>query len=223
MSALQDATDNVLSVFGVRNRDKQPKYEVLEVLGEAIEVRRYAPRIAAQSIVKAASDREARVSKFNVLFRYISGRYDGGSKIAMTVPVENRIAAPQGAKIAMTTPVDAESLGDNRYAMRFFLPREYTAETAPKPLDQRAEIITLPEGTFAAIRFSGAWSQQLFVEKRGVLLNALRNSTWYPVSDATTFFYDPPFTPPFLRRNEVAVRVERAAGAANSASARVAA
>ena len=123
MSVLQDATDNVLSVFGVRNRDKQPKYEVLEVLGEAIGVRRYAPRIAAQSIVKAASDREARVSNFNILFRYISGRNDGGSKIAMTVPVENRIAAPQGAKIAMTTPVDAESLGDNRYAMRFFLPR----------------------------------------------------------------------------------------------------
>lgn len=223
MSALQDATENVLSVFGVRNHDKQPKYEVLEVLGEAIEVRRYAPRVAAQSIVKAASDREARERNFNILFRYISGQNDGGAKVAMTTPVENRVVADQGAKIAMTTPVDAEALGDNRYAMRFFLPRAYTAETAPQPLDRRAEIVTLPEETFAAIRFSGAWSEQLFVEKRGVLMDAVRVSSWHPVGQATTYFYDPPFTPPFLRRNEVAVKVERVKGAANAAAARAAA
>ena len=177
----QLALESVVSVFGLRPYE-EPKYAVIGA-AQAAEIRRYAPRIAAEASV-AGEGEAASEAAFRALFGYISG----GEKIAMTTPVASRSSA-----------------GSMR--MQFFLPARYSAETAPPPSDPRIRVLALPEATLAVVRFSGRGTPEAVAERRGELLAALASSGWRPVGEPVVLFYDPPFTIPFLRRNEVAVEV----------------
>jgi hypothetical protein len=121
---------------------------------------------------------------------------------------ENRGEAGGRAKIAMTTPVEMANAG-SRVAVRFFLPRTLSRETAPQPADGRVRIVAVPSETVAALRFSGSTEDARVAERKAALLRMLRDSAWLPVGEPVFLGYDPPFTPPFLRRNEVAVPVRR--------------
>lgn len=172
--------ESAVSVFGIRPYE-QPDYAVLETLEHGVEIRRYAPRVAAEaSLVGEESGGEA----FDALFRYISG----------------------AEKIAMTAPVATEA-GAGRLRMQFFLPSRYTAETAPKPVDPRIRILSLPEERLAVVRFSGRATAERAERQTALLLETLKRTPWRPVGTPALLGYDPPFTLPFLRRNEVAVRV----------------
>jgi hypothetical protein len=82
-----------------------------------------------------------------------------------------------------------------------------TAETAPTPTDPRICIVELPEEAIAAVTFTGLAPKPVLDEKKRILLGALAGSIWRPAGEPYTLFYDPPFTIPPLRRNEVAVAV----------------
>ena len=190
------------SVVGVSDTP-EPEYSVVERLGEAVEIRRYAPRVA----VEARMPEGGRNAAFGRLFEYISGANDGGGEIAMTTPV----ATDEGAEIAMTAPVATDAAGPGGgYAMRFFLPEQYDAETAPRPTDDRLRIVPYPEQTLAVIRFSGLRDESNIAEHRERLMAALEGSGWRPAGPAESWFYDPPWTLPPMRRNEVAIPVARA-------------
>jgi len=117
----------------------------------------------------------------------------------MTAPV-----AQQGQRIAMTAPV-AQAESAEGHVIRFFLPA--ALRDPPAPLDGRVRIAEVPGGTVAVLRFSGLPSPSRVAEARTRLLAALLGTRWAAAGEPAAWFYDPPWTVPALRRNEVAVPV----------------
>ncbi len=185
---------------------EEPSYR-LEAQEGDFEIRVYAPMIVAETEVEGPRDR-AIGAGFRILADYIFGNNEARGEIAMTAPVTQ---APSET-IAMTAPVTQTGDG-GRWTVGFVMPRAYTLETLPRPKDPRVAIRAVPERRVAVVRFSWtggagrveAQTRRLmdFVESRGLV------GTGRPGSA----FYDPPWTPPFLRRNEVWIEVApRAAG-----------
>lgn len=192
------------SVVGIRSGYEQPAYTVIGKIREKVEIRRYDSRLAAETTVEASDAEVGRNAAFELLFDYISGANRGSSKVAMTAPVE---VATGAEDIAMTVPVETVADESGRYTMRFFLPSSYTATTAPEPTDPRVQIVEVPEATLAVLRFSGSRDAEAVDTRKAELIEALDNSDWRLAGRPTALFYDPPWTLPFLRRNEVAVAV----------------
>ena len=167
---------------------EQAKYEVLKKIGN-IEIRRYPRSVIAR--VDGYGDRG-----FNLLFRFISGNNRQKSDIAMTAPVVSE-------EIAMTAPVLSET-----GSIAFVMPEGFTLETTPEPLDDRVKIAEVPERTVAALRFSGRWSNSTFNKKSEQLLAEIENAGLKVTGQMFSMRYNGPFTPWFLRRNEVAAEVE---------------
>ena len=202
------ALESALAVFGIRSIYEQPRYEVIAQIGNA-EIRRYAPRRAAEVSVVADDEERGRNEAFRLLAGYILGQNREGADIAMTSPVAIGAvgaAEPVGREIAMTTPVETAGAPDS-LIMRFFLPSKITRDNAPVPNDRRVKIVEVPEETIAALTFSGRGTAGSLADKKRELVGALATSPWHAAEKPYTLFYDPPFTIPFLRRNEVAVRV----------------
>jgi len=215
------------SLFGARRRTEEPQYSVVETLDEATEVRRYAPRMAAEARLPGGDDPMTRGRAFRVLFGYIAGNNTAETKVAMTAPVESRREETRGgrggARIAMTVPVESSrsDAGDGgSYAMRFFLPASYTPETAPKPRDPRVSLVEIPEALVAVRRFTGLRGGVMVDRQAAKLRRTLKGRAWQAKDGAAgrpvAWFYDPPSTLPFLRRNEVAVAVVWADGEAET-------
>jgi SOUL heme-binding protein len=192
------------TLFGVRSGYEQPPYETVETAGP-VEIRRYGPRLVAQTVVEADDEMSARNAAFRILAAYIFGDNAAKNDIAMTTPVA---VEQQSRKIDMTTPVETTAVDGGRYAMRFFLPSSLTLETAPVPTDPRVQLAVVPENTLAVLRFSGSRRPGAVAERSEELLGALADLNWRPIGRPFTLFYDPPWTLSFLRRNEVAVSVE---------------
>ena len=91
--------------------------------------------------------------------------------------------------------------------VRFFMPAEYARDTLPEPVDDAVKIVTVPEETMAVYRFSGSRSAVAMAQARELLLRQLQGSAWHVAGEPVDWFYDPPWTLPPLRRNEVAVPV----------------
>lgn len=193
------------SVFGVRTVD-EPPFVVVDRPAEGVEVRRYQERVAAE--VRLGSESGA----FRLLFDYISGANEAAEKIAMTAPVEQ-----SGAKIAMTAPVEVDQ-GDEALVMRFFLPESFTAETAPRPTDPRVTLVVLDEAHIAVTSFTGWWTRAGVARRQAALVDQLTTTAWQAAGPPTAWFYDPPWTLPFFRRNEIAVPVVKRDAAAQPAS-----
>jgi hypothetical protein len=185
------------SVAGDR-RTPEPAHVVVERLGEDMEIRLYASRAAVEAPMEGGRNRA-----FGLLFDYISGANDGGGKIAMTAPV----ATDEARRIEMTAPVATGNATDGVPAMRFFLPPRFDAETAPRPTDPRLRVVPLPETHVAVLRFSGLRTEYAVARARDRLEAALSPSAWLATGPAESWFYDPPWTLPPFRRNEVAIPV----------------
>lgn len=190
------------SVVGIRSGTEEPAFAVLERVGE-VEIRRYAPRIAAETEVTGAEE-QARNEGFRRLAGYIFGGNARRDRIAMTAPV----AQAPGERIAMTAPV-AQQGGEGAWRIRFFMPARFTLETLPRPNDPRVVLVTLPEEIVAVLRFSGVPRPEAVAEHGAGLAAALAAGAWAPAGPLQAWFYDPPWTVPALRRNEVVVPVAR--------------
>lgn len=186
----------------------EPKFEVVSKDGP-IEVRRYPAMAAAEVTVSGERDSAAN-SAFQPLFRYISGDNAGAAKIAMTAPVTQGAtqAKGKGEKIEMTAPVtQAKSATGGDWAVRFILPAAYTAETAPRPTNPNVRIAAIPAQTVAVIRFSGVAREKPLAERTAELQRYLAAHRLTATGPATYAFYDAPWTPGFMRRNEVMIPV----------------
>lgn len=167
---------------------EQAKYEVLKRIGKT-EIRRYPRLVIAR--VDGHGD-----GGFNLLFRFIHGNNRQKSDIAMTVPVVSE-------QIAMTAPVLSETR-----SIAFIMPEGFTLKTTPKPLDDRVKVEEIPERVVAALRFSGRWSDSIFKKKSEELLKELANAGIKTAGKLFSMRYNGPFTPWFMRRNEVAIAIE---------------
>jgi hypothetical protein len=188
------------SAFGIREGTEQPRYTVLG-LHEGVEIRRYAPRIAAETAV-AAEEERARNDGFRRLARYIFGANRGQAKIDMTAPV-----AVQGQEIAMTAPVAQARDTAGGWVIRFYMPSGWTMDTLPVPDDPAVTLVRVPEETVAVLRYSGYRGADSVAARQAELLRRLEGTAWRPAGRPYSWFYDPPWTLPFLRRNEAAVAV----------------
>ncbi|MGI4952568.1 MAG: SOUL family heme-binding protein, partial [Janthinobacterium lividum] len=127
------------------------------------------------------------------------------SRIAMTAPVAQADAVA-GQRIEMTAPV-AQAPAGAGWSIRFYLPADIADPPAPR--DARVHIVTVPGETVAVLRFSGVASDGVIAAQRARLLGLLAPDAWVPSGPPVTWFYDPPWTLPPFRRNEVAVPVAR--------------
>jgi hypothetical protein len=198
---------SLCSIFGARKRIEEPRFTVEETVDDATEIRRYAPRMAVEARLPGGDDPMTRGRAFRVLFNYIAGNNTADTKVAMTAPVESR-GRREGTRIAMTVPVESGGDGGG-YAMRFFLPASFTPETAPRPRDGRVALVEIPEAVMAVRRFTGLRGGMMVDRQAAKLRQTLADSAWAPQGRAVAWFYDPPSTLPFLRRNEVAMPVVR--------------
>jgi len=194
------------SVVGIRSGTEQPTYEVVATLADDLEIRRYGARIAAETDLDGDGS-EARNQAFRTLAGYIFGGNRAQSKVAMTAPVETE----RSQSIAMTAPVEGGGV-DGRRTMRFFMPATYTMETLPVPDDERVRLVEIPGQTLAVLRFSGERDAEAIARRQAELLARLGGTAWQPQGAPSSFLYDPPWTLPFLRRNEAVVAVVRGDG-----------
>ena len=197
------------SVVGVRSGTEEPGYRVLAQTGPA-EIREYGPRIAAETTV-TGDEVAARSAGFRRLAGFIFGDNTTKGSIAMTAPVAQAANRPANETIAMTAPVAQDRTPAGEWTIRFFMPAHYTLDSLPRPNDPAVRIVPVPPQTFAVLRFSGSIGPDAVARRQAELTQALAGTAWRVTGPPLAWFYDPPWTIPFLRRNEAAVPVERAA------------
>ncbi len=184
-------------IYSTRSAESVP-YERLRTLN-GVELRKYPRTVLVETT--APDQRTA----FRRLFNYISGANRGDESISMTAPVETQ----NGESISMTTPVRSSSgeTDDDQLRMAFYLPREYGPDTAPEPTESDVELVTEPPKAVAVDRFSWyapAWRVR---RRTRALRSTLEREGLEPVGEPSLLRYNDPWTPPFMRRNEVAVAV----------------
>jgi hypothetical protein len=184
----------------------EPDYAVVRADGP-FEVRRYQPMIVA-SVEVTGTRRSAVNAGFRALADYIFGANVPNDVAAGGTPVIQE-GGRDGAKIDMTAPVLQRPLDGERWTVSFVMPESFTMETLPRPKSDGIAIEERPEETVAVLTFSGLPTERRLEAKTAALRMWLSNAN---VADAVGppryAFYDPPWTLPFLRRNEVMLPVD---------------
>jgi hypothetical protein len=196
---LKLAMSGLGSIVGL-HLEEQPRFALL-VHDTNKEIRRYAPTLIATTRTDGTRSTTSNQS-FRILAGYIFGQNRKHTQIAMTAPV---LQTSDSEAIPMTAPV-VVTPGAGQYAMTFTLPSAYTLKTAPEPLDPRVQIVEVQSELLAAIRFSGSTSESKELAHEAELRCWLALQAGYEVAGPQRFAsYDPPFTLPFRRRNEVMI------------------
>lgn len=189
------------TVFGIRNSE-EAKYSVLYTENN-IQIRQYQELLIAQTQSKGDYE-ESSSSAFKLLAAYIFGENQSQEKIEMTIPV---LQKNQSEKIEMTVPVYQQENSD-AWTMTFVLPSKYTLETIPIPLNKNIELKLVPAKKVATIRYTGFINSKKIKDHADQLLSWLENNGYTSISEPYSAGYDPPWTIPFLRRNEVQIEIE---------------
>lgn len=179
---------------------EQPKYQTV-IAEKNIEIRDYAPMIVAE--VEVPGDRDVAIKEgFRLIADYIFGNNSSAQKVAMTSPVTQQA----GEKIAMTAPVTQQ--GDQgSWRVRFMMPASHNLETLPKPNNVAVTLKEIPGGKRAVISFSGLAGKESLAHHTEELSQFISAKGLKAASTPTYAFYNPPWTLPLLRRNEVMVDV----------------
>ena len=195
------AVVTLLLISGAAMAIEEPKYELVLQDGK-ISVRDYEPVVIAETEVEG-SFKEASNEGFRRLAAYIFGKNERSQEIAMTAPVG------LSEKIDMTAPVGTTNTGGNSWKVTFTLPSTYTLGSAPRPLDSRVIIRATNPQRIAVLQYSGTWSEKRFQEKTVELLAWLKSRGMESQERPTLARFNPPWTPWFLRRNEVWIPLTR--------------
>ncbi|NLV41691.1 MAG: heme-binding protein [Candidatus Hydrogenedentes bacterium] len=179
---------------------QEPAYTVVEKK-RGYEIREYAPYIRAEVTLEGAY-RDTLYGGFRQVADYIFGNNTKSEKVAMTAPVIQE----KSEKIAMTAPVIQEAgEGKNTYTVAFVMPREYTLETLPKPNNPNMAFREVPARRFAVLKFGGYATERRVERKRAQLVKSLDRDGVKAAGTALVAQYDPPWTPFYMRRNEIQV------------------
>ncbi len=180
---------------------EQPSFTVERAEGR-IELRAYPPMIVAEAAVRG--DRKDAIRQgFQIIAGYIFGANAGAQKVEMTAPVmqEKSLTGPSDGRLV-------EQTSGNSWVVRFVMPRRWSLATLPKPKDPRVTLKARPAATFAAIRFSGLAPATAIQQKTQELSDFIAKNKLEPEGAPILAFFDPPWTLPFLRRNEVMIEVK---------------
>lgn len=181
---------------------EEPKFVVAQQLADGVEVRDYAPYVVAEVVVPGPAS-DAGNQGFKLLAGYIFGRNKGERKISMTAPVTQ---TPAAQRIEMTAPVSQTATAAG-YLVQFVMPAEFTLETLPEPVDPEVHLRAMAGARFAVIKYSGFWSEGNYQSHLDTLRRTLEAASLKTTGEAIYSRYDPPWTPWFLRRNEIWLKV----------------
>ena len=189
---------------------EEPNYTVLSQMDD-FELRRYDKQLVAQTLVSGDQDSASREG-FKVLADYIFGNNTaptgGSSKISMTAPVtmqpNNKKSDSESQKIAMTAPVSMQQ-DDGKWRVQFTMPSKYTMQTLPKPNNPNITITEVPAQTYGVIKFSGLAGSKKVATKTEELQSWMQTQNLTITGEPELARYNPPWTLPFLRRNEVMI------------------
>jgi hypothetical protein len=186
---------------------EEAEYTVVTKEGD-YEIRDYKSHVLAETIVEGEFDKAGNKA-FRKLFRYISGNNEARDKVAMTAPVSQEA---KGEKISMTAPVGQQQVG-KRWTVSFMMPASYSLETLPRPLDPTVTLRLVPARTLAAVRYSGTWSEEGYLQNKATLESWIRKKGQKVVGEPIWARYNAPFSLWFMRRNEVLIEIAPAADA----------
>lgn len=199
-----------------------PKYQVLHTSPD-YEIRKYSPSIVAQVTYDPAQLRGNRDGGFSILANYIGAlgqpQNKKPEKIAMTAPVITQSLNSTAEKIAMTAPVitkstnasvaEAGSKKEMMVTMQFVLPDKYKrVEEAPLPVDERVVIREEGERKYGVVRFSGVATDEVVEERVEKLKKILERDGYKVVGQFLLGRYNPPWTLPAFRTNEIMIPIE---------------
>ncbi len=193
------------TIVGIRSSQEAP-YTVVSNFDD-IEIRLYPPLVVAETEVEADYSTSGGIG-FNRLAGYIFGNNIQKEKMAMTTPVyREKVSQDSGEKIAMTAPVLQEQVAD-KWIMTFVMPSGYNLSNLPPPVDDKVILKEIPAKKVAVLRYSGSLTIERIAEKSQALSDWLTQHQYKPLSKARSAAYDPPWTLPPLRRNEVHIEIE---------------
>ncbi len=215
-----------LTLGGSAMAVEEPAFELLAKDGD-LELRRYGATIVAETLMEGDRD-AASTQGFKLIADYIFGNNRAAGpvsqapgkqpseKIAMTAPVVAEPVKPS-QKIAMTAPVTAEPVGDaaaeaslnsaTQWRIHFVMPRQYTMATLPRPNNAAVQLRELPPTVFAVVSYSGLNTAAHVQQKTEELQRWMASRNLQPLGAAQLARYDPPWTLPMWRRNEVQIQV----------------
>lgn len=181
---------------------EQQRYRVVETRGD-VELREYDPCVVADVTVDGDVE-QAGNAAFRPLVSYISGANQSKASFAMTAPVMQQ---PAGERLAMTAPVLQEASGPRTWIVSFVLPGDRALADYPVPTNPQVTLRSLPAERAAALRWSGRWSASNLTQRTQQLRDAIVAAGWAEAGEPRWARFDPPWTPPFLRRNEIVIPV----------------
>lgn len=170
------------------------------------EVRRYEACVFADVTVSADFQAAGSIA-FRSLIGYISGSNEPNTKIAMTSPgVQESKSDNSATKIAMTSPVIQESLNELQI-VSFVMPAGMTLDDLPLPTNSKVTLRQMPEQLMAVARFTGRWTESAYQRQLAQLRQQLDQNGMTEISPPRYARFDPPWTPSFLRRNEIQIPI----------------
>ena len=186
----------------VMSNVEKPDYKVIQS-EQNIEIRQYEPMIIAE--VEVDGKREDAIGDgFRLLADYIFGNNTVQQVISMTAPVQQK----ENQNIAMTAPVQQQSTGKS-WRMSFVMPSKYSMDSLPVPNNNRVRLKGILAKKFVVIEFSGTNSNENVTEHENQLMNYIEENQ-IKINDSPKYaFYNPPWSLPFLRRNEVMIEINQ--------------
>lgn len=183
---------------------EKPDYTVISE-AQSIEIREYKPMIIAEVEVKGKRE-EAIGDGFRLLADYIFGNNTRTQDIKMTAPVQQQ---ETNQKIAMTAPVQQQQLNDSSsWKVSFVMPSDYTLDTLPLPNNDKVQLKEVKGQKFVAIKFSGTSSKENLLKHEKLLTQHVKDNNLNTTGPLKYAFYNPPWTLPFMRRNEIMIEIK---------------
>ena len=174
---------------------EKARYDIESIDGD-FEVRHYAPRVQAETVLNAAPWQQSLDEGFNRLANYIFGGNSRKQKLAMTAPVMVTVGIADRATRTVA----------------FKMPDSEPFETLPAPDDRQITLRRIPARRVATLSYSGRYGAEIPAQKRQELLTYVRAAGLLPIGDVTFAGYDAPWTLPWLRHNEVQVELSTMPG-----------
>lgn len=190
----------LLLVASATNAYEEPEYQVLQETND-YEIREYASYLVAETRIDGDFDRSGSAA-----FQRLAGYIFGDNRSVTSTDQEEA----ESVSMKMTVPVTRERIedeGGRTTVYRFVMERAYDRETLPLPNDDRVTIEEVKGGKFAALRYRGRITEERFKEHAEILATSLKRDGHTVIGEPISAVYNGPFTPPFLRRNEVLLRI----------------
>ena len=190
-----------LATGPIMSNVETPSYKVIQSKGK-IEIREFDPMVIAEVQV-VGRRKDAISSGFKLLADYIFGNNISQENVDTTATIQR----PASEKIAMTAPVQ-QQLANNSWLVSFVMPSEYNLEDLPKPKNVEVKLKNVPVKRFVTIQFSGTSSDENLAKHKKLLVEFIKTNSISVTGTSKYAFYNPPWTLPLMRRNEVMFEVQ---------------